>query len=72
MEQAKKDVEKVKENLKTQIETEKANANEFYRMGDGSVKTDIASEREAELQQEADAKMKKIMDEAERRARSIH
>ncbi|MBX9695093.1 MAG: tetratricopeptide repeat protein [Cyanobacteria bacterium] len=72
LEQARKDVEKVKADAKAQLEAEKSNANQYYQGQDGTVKTDISSEREAEIQQETEAKCKKIMEEAERRARSIH
>ena len=72
MDQARRDVEKAKEEGKQQLDSEKTNANQWWRYEDGSIGTDISNEREAEIQHETEERVRKIMDNAERRANSVH
>lgn len=71
MRQAKNECSRIKKAATEQIQEEKASANEFYQDHDGKVFTDISDEREAEIQREADAKCQRIMEEAQRKVRSM-
>lgn len=71
MRQAKNECSRIKKAATEQIQEEKASANEFYQDHDGKVFTDISDEREAEIQRDADAKCQRIMEDAQRKIRSM-
>ncbi|MDZ4835738.1 MAG: hypothetical protein SGJ27_18330 [Candidatus Melainabacteria bacterium] len=71
MKHAREAVAKVKQEAKDQLEHEKANANEFWQYPDGRMGTDLSEDRKEEIHHEAEEKCRKIMREAEIRARSV-
>jgi len=71
MKLAREQCTKIKQEAKDQVEHEKSHANEYFQDQDGRVFTDITDEREAEIHREADEKCRKIMQDAERKVRSI-
>lgn len=71
MRQAKSECARIKKAASEQIQEEKANANQYYQDQDGKIFTDIGHEREAEIQREADAKCQRVMEEAQRKVRSL-
>lgn len=68
---AQAEVAKIKEETKEKLEHEKTQANEYWRFPDGSIRLDISSEREAEINRECSLRCKKVMDEAERRIKGL-
>ncbi len=71
MSMAKAAAEKVRQECKEQISHEKATANQWYKYPDGHLATDIDDKREEEIKREADEKVQKIMEEAERKCKSM-
>jgi thioredoxin-like negative regulator of GroEL len=71
MKHAREAVAKVKQETKDQMEHERANANEFWQYPDGRIGTDLSEDRKEEIHTAAEEKCRKIMREAEAKARSI-
>ncbi len=71
MKHAREAVAKVRQEAKEQLEHEKSNANQFYRYEDGHIGTDVSDERENELERETEEKCKRIMHDAEAKARAL-
>lgn len=71
MSMAKAAAEKVRQECKEQISHEKATANQWYKYPDGHLAIDIDDKREEEIKREADEKVQKIMEEAERKCKSM-
>jgi len=71
LKKAKDDCAAIKKAAKEQIDSEKANSNQFVYGADGSRSLGIPEEREKEIMQEAENKCKRIMEEAERNAKSV-
>nr|HNH76857.1 hypothetical protein [Candidatus Obscuribacter sp.] len=68
---AQSEVAKIKEETKEKLEHEKTQANQYWRFSDGSIRLDISSEREAEINRECTQRCKQVMDEAERRIKNL-
>ena len=62
----------LKAELKEALEVGEANANQWYKMPDGSVKTSMRPEQEAVIQQEYQEKINKLQEDAKRRVEAIH
>lgn len=71
MSMAKAAAEKVKEECNQQIAHEKSSSNQWYKYPDGHIAIDIDHHRESEIKREAEEKVQKIMEEAERRCKSM-
>lgn len=71
MSMAKAAAEKVKEECNQQIAHEKSSSNQWYKYPDGHLAIDIDHERESQIKREAEEKVQKIMEEAERRCKSM-
>ena len=72
MQKAKEQCAEIRKAAKEQIESEKANSNQRFRYVDdgGRIGLDISDERQKEIMSEADDKCKKIMEDAERSAKT--
>jgi len=71
MRTAKNDCARIKKAATEQIEEERANANQYWRDEDGKVFTSISPEREAEIHREAEAKCRRVTEDAQRRLGSL-
>ncbi|MBX3073066.1 hypothetical protein KF913_04055 [Candidatus Obscuribacterales bacterium] len=71
MRTAKNDCARIKKAATEQIEEERANANQYWQDEDGKVFTSISPEREAEIHREAEAKCRRVMEDAQRRLGSL-
>ncbi|MBX9938879.1 MAG: tetratricopeptide repeat protein [Candidatus Obscuribacterales bacterium] len=66
---ARQEANKIRREAEDQIKHEKENSNEYFQFSDGSIKLDISNAREEQIRKEADEKAKRIMYEAEQRAK---
>jgi len=72
MEEARKEVSRIRKAAKDQIETEKNSSNEIFKYRDGHHGLDISDEREREIMKEDDEKCAQVMKNAELRCRGFH
>lgn len=70
MAEAEKECARVRRETERQIQHAKSNSNQWYRYPDGTRKVDISNEHEGAIRNAGQAKINRIMENAERKCRS--